>query len=1017
MSTQIRPKSKTTVNECTGISGTIEDFYQFKSPLQLVKIIFDKGKSQKFFQEKRQQKINRLGLSIGQSKDQKRNRDIKNQLILESKRLKIEEIFDKYYRQQEKNASNEPKKIFRYKLKDTLLTDQQRILVWPMACKVGYYQEQNKEYYKKLNLNINFPDNFKKQINNDIKRTKVPNQFEKTEEEVEEFRQQLYRILLNYSRRNSIIGYCQGYNYIVSMLLLIGFTEEVTFWIFTNLLEQVIPIDYYDSMLFGVICDQQIFNNLLQVHNPNVFKILEKNQISTGLFLTQWFVCLFAQTLNYEILKIAWDHMFLKGSVTLFKIGLIIMDAAQKQLQNAKGLEILQIIEQTSKEIKDPVWFNNKLNNLYISTKGVQILREIYRQTNKNELEKLEKDQKSNDQYNKLIDYSTIYCDKNWPYCTHIQQEEKLNKYEQINFFVFQQSTQLEIQQDYFPCLKIDPFCKSAKSSQIDSLIQSFASQVDSSFSSVKKTKKELEKEKKELEKEKKEREKREKKEKKNKKSKSMNQIDHLILIDYLQQFEKMKQQFLQKKQEQMDYQQLEGRNGSISLNGSSLRMKKLQNIQNSVFQKNQNQQNQENQNKSFLQKNQQKEGILITRTSHKCWDFVYDKKQMNQSSQRKRRSSQRLSKNTSGGKFENTPRSYKNNSLRNSAKNNSLQKINNNSKQNSYKGFSQENNKYNQNKNVGDLASSITLSYNAKQKIEEKENDSHSSSEDEKDQQKRKNKKDFDDKKQKNIIQEMMNNSNSDEFLDLRRDFGSENNNNINNNDDQFQLEQYEYNENQNVVDQYFDENENENQFDEEDDDYDNYQEDDYGFDEQQEDDFDNLNSAANSQEIDFMIQKILDKKSSRINQFFNQYQSNEYDIQRQDKLNNDKKLFQKQSFQGKRTDKGFSSDLHLQSNLSKNMGSFKNNRNKNQGSNDSQLDDTDEEENQSDINESKNKDKSNNQENSVSKQDIEQLFPLKFLRTLSMQPERKNFTKLLNIDKKDNEIISSKDFDDLIM
>jgi hypothetical protein len=66
------------------------------------------------------------------------------------------------------------------------------------------------------------------------------------------------RILKAYSRRNPYVGYCQGLNYIVNFILEMGFTEEQGFWLLAQLIETIIPADYYTNMT-GLVTDQNIF--------------------------------------------------------------------------------------------------------------------------------------------------------------------------------------------------------------------------------------------------------------------------------------------------------------------------------------------------------------------------------------------------------------------------------------------------------------------------------------------------------------------------------------------------------------------------------------------------------------------------------------------------------------------------------------------------------------------------------------------------------------------------------------
>jgi hypothetical protein len=151
---------------------------------------------------------------------------------------------------------------------------------------------ENPEYYKTI-LN-NYPvnplsDKSETQISLDIYRT-----FPEDENFRKEKIDSLKNILIAYSRRNCSLGYCQGFNYIVGKLLKVVKNEENAFWIFTQIIENILPINYYyDSV--GIIIDNNILfeklertNRSLMVHfKNNKFELMIKN------ILYKWLICLF----------------------------------------------------------------------------------------------------------------------------------------------------------------------------------------------------------------------------------------------------------------------------------------------------------------------------------------------------------------------------------------------------------------------------------------------------------------------------------------------------------------------------------------------------------------------------------------------------------------------------------------------------------------------------------------------------------------------------------------------------
>lgn len=49
-------------------------------------------------------------------------------------------------------------------------------------------------------------------------------------------------------KRNSQLGYCQGFSFIVNYLYEREFKKEEVFWIFINIIENIMSGDYYLDM-------------------------------------------------------------------------------------------------------------------------------------------------------------------------------------------------------------------------------------------------------------------------------------------------------------------------------------------------------------------------------------------------------------------------------------------------------------------------------------------------------------------------------------------------------------------------------------------------------------------------------------------------------------------------------------------------------------------------------------------------------------------------------------------------
>lgn len=83
------------------------------------------------------------------------------------------------------------------------------------------------------------------------------------------------RILKCYARRNPYVGYCQGMNFILNLLMTLDFTEEDCFWIISTILEDIIPLGYYTNMS-GVAVDIKILQIALKLMYPKIDAKLAK---------------------------------------------------------------------------------------------------------------------------------------------------------------------------------------------------------------------------------------------------------------------------------------------------------------------------------------------------------------------------------------------------------------------------------------------------------------------------------------------------------------------------------------------------------------------------------------------------------------------------------------------------------------------------------------------------------------------------------------------------------------------
>lgn len=146
-------------------------------------------------------------------------------------------------------------------------------------------------------------------------------------------------------------------NYLAATLMKVIDDEEDAFWTFCNLIEVILPLDYYSQMV-EVIIDQAVFVSLFQHYKPKLFKHLQNMGLDVAIVLFQWFVCVFSSQLNDDVTQTIWDFLFLEGTVTLFRASLAILSILENELLDAAEFsDVYQILNTQPWEV---------INNSYL---------------------------------------------------------------------------------------------------------------------------------------------------------------------------------------------------------------------------------------------------------------------------------------------------------------------------------------------------------------------------------------------------------------------------------------------------------------------------------------------------------------------------------------------------------------------------------------------------------------------------------------------------------------------------
>lgn len=171
---------------------------------------------------------------------------------------------------------------------------------WLLLAKVPTKMSQNPGYYEKLRRSFNSSAaSLKKVIKRDIIRTPEA-------KDNKDLAKKLQNVLLTFVKRNKIIGYCQGLNFIASYLFTKNYSEEQVFWFMVFILEELMPNEYYTNML-SVLADMNLLEKIIRAKFLKLADYLKKKQIDLVVASLPCFITLFtncAPEVNYFFYRV-----------------------------------------------------------------------------------------------------------------------------------------------------------------------------------------------------------------------------------------------------------------------------------------------------------------------------------------------------------------------------------------------------------------------------------------------------------------------------------------------------------------------------------------------------------------------------------------------------------------------------------------------------------------------------------------------------------------------------------------
>ncbi|KAL4250907.1 hypothetical protein ABKN59_005233 [Abortiporus biennis] len=153
----------------------------------------------------------------------------------------------------------------------------------------------------------------------------------------------LRRVLTAYSRRNKVVGYCQGMNLVTSTLLLVHADEEEAFWVLSAIIERILPEDFFSPSLLSSRACPLVLQDYVQELLPKLHAHLTQLGVDLPAICFSWFLSLFTDCLPIETLFRVWDVFLVDGIDVLFRVAFAILRNNEQELLSCETIPAVYV--------------------------------------------------------------------------------------------------------------------------------------------------------------------------------------------------------------------------------------------------------------------------------------------------------------------------------------------------------------------------------------------------------------------------------------------------------------------------------------------------------------------------------------------------------------------------------------------------------------------------------------------------------------------------------------------------
>jgi hypothetical protein len=163
----------------------------------------------------------------------------------------------------------------------------------------------------------------------------------------------LCNVLSAYSVVNPKVGYCQGMNFLVGILLL-TMNEESAFWTLDVLMKKYDLENFFLPDVPNLNASLLQYSALIETLFPEIWTHFRNEGVDVSMFAPPWFHTLFARDSQLSFVFRLWDIFLNEGISIIFRVALAILRESQGILLKMDQVALVQYLKGVPQQIRNP---------------------------------------------------------------------------------------------------------------------------------------------------------------------------------------------------------------------------------------------------------------------------------------------------------------------------------------------------------------------------------------------------------------------------------------------------------------------------------------------------------------------------------------------------------------------------------------------------------------------------------------------------------------------------------------